>query len=181
MVFPAFGLLPWKTVYDYALRAGLPARQPPSSGSRVTHYLDCRPLRLPRSTTPISLRGMQQRVGLRPRACDESFRCCDGRAFAASSADPRYPAKELLQSWSAGRAQDHGVSSPIRSTSILLGDRIAVMSSAPAHQGSPGGAVRHPRDANALRTTRGSANAEPTSGASCTGTAAADRAPREVA
>src|SRR6476659_3355044 len=156
MVFQHFGLLPWKTGYDNAA-FGLAMAHAPAEriNERVTHYLDLVGLSGFEKHYPYQLSGgMQQRVGLvRALAINPSVLLMD-EPFAALDAQTReILQEELLQLMERPEERKtmvfitHSIDE-----AILLGDRIAVMSSRPGRIKEilevPFG---HPRDGNALR------------------------------
>ena len=135
MVFQHFGLLPWKTVRDNAA-FGLAMAGTPTSAikERVKHYLDLVGLTGFENHYPYQLSGgMQQRVGLvRALAMNPSVLLMD-EPFAALDAQTReILQEELLQLMQRPEERKtmvfitHSIDE-----SILLGDRIAVMSARP--------------------------------------------------
>ena len=157
MVFQHFGLLPWKTVYDNAA-FGLAMRRTPSAQirERVGHYLELAGLTGFEKHYPYQLSGgMQQRVGLvRALAMNPSILLMD-EPFAALDAQTRETLQEeLLQLMERPDERKtmvfitHSIDE-----AILLGDRIAVMSSRPGRivevLDMPFG---WPRDVEAIRT-----------------------------
>jgi NitT/TauT family transport system ATP-binding protein len=135
MVFQHFGLLPWKTVYDNAAfglaMAGVPRAE---IAQRVAHYLDLVGLNGFERHYPYQLSGgMQQRVGLvRALVMNPSILLMD-EPFAALDAQTReILQEELLQLMDRPDERKtmvfitHSIDE-----AILLGDRIAVMSTRP--------------------------------------------------
>src|SRR3954469_1801867 len=156
MVFQHFGLLPWKTVYDNAA-FGLAMAHAPAGRikERVGHYLDLVRLTGFEGHYPYQLSGgMQQRVGLvRALAINPAILLMD-EPFAALDAQTREVLQEellrIMQRPDEGKTMvfiTHSIDE-----AILLGDRIAVMSTRPGRikevLAVPYG---HPRDGNALR------------------------------
>src|SRR3954453_23634521 len=156
MVFQHFGLLPWKTVYDNAaFGLAMAGASATVIKERVTHYLDLVGLSGFEKHYPYQLSGgMQQRVGLvRALAMNPSVLLMD-EPFAALDAQTReILQEELLQLMERPEERKtmvfitHSIDE-----AILLGDRIAVMSSRP-------GRIKelievpfaHPRHADELR------------------------------
>lgn len=135
MVFQHFGLLPWKTVYDNAA-FGLAMAGAPKDviRERVAHYLTLAGLTGFDKHYPYQLSGgMQQRVGLvRALAMNPSVLLMD-EPFAALDAQTREVLQEellaLMQRPDERKAMvfiTHSIDE-----AIILGDRIAVMSSRP--------------------------------------------------
>src|SRR3954464_11389654 len=154
MVFQHFGLLPWKTVYDNAA-FGLAMAHAPANRirERVGHYLDLVGLRGFEQHYPYQLSGgMQQRVGLvRALAIDPDILLMD-EPFAALDAQTR----EVLQEELLRIMQDERKTMVFITHSIdeaiLLGDRIAVMSTRPGRiKEILDVPLARPRDGNALR------------------------------
>jgi len=156
MVFQHFGLLPWKTVYDNAA-FGLRMRgaAPAVVRERVAHYLSLVGLAGFEKHYPYQLSGgMQQRVGLvRALAMNPSVLLMD-EPFAALDAQTRETLQEeLLQLMQRPDERKtmvfitHSIDE-----AIVLGDRIAVMTSRPGRilevVESPFG---WPRDIEAVR------------------------------
>src|SRR5215813_8502990 len=156
MVFQHFGLLPWKTVYENAA-FGLAMARTPSAviQERVGHYLDVVGLTGFERHYPYQLSGgMQQRVGLvRALAINPSILLMD-EPFAALDAQTReILQEELLQLMDRPDERKtmvfitHSIDE-----AILLGDRIAVMTSRPGRIKEmiemPFG---RPRDVDAMR------------------------------
>jgi len=154
MVFQHFGLLPWKTVYDNAAFGLAMAHAPVARiEERVTHYLDLVGLKGFEQHYPYQLSGgMQQRVGLvRALAIDPDILLMD-EPFAALDAQTR----EVLQEELLRIMQDERKTMVFITHSIdeaiLLGDRIAVMSSRPGRiKEILDVPLARPRDGNALR------------------------------
>jgi NitT/TauT family transport system ATP-binding protein len=156
MVFQHFGLLPWKTVYENAA-FGLAMAGTPSAEikTRVTHYLELVGLSGFETHYPYQLSGgMQQRVGLvRALAINPSILLMD-EPFAALDAQTReILQEELLQLMERPDERKtmvfitHSIDE-----SIVLGDRIAVMSARPGRiKEMLDVPFAHPRDNNALR------------------------------
>jgi NitT/TauT family transport system ATP-binding protein len=154
MVFQHFGLLPWKTVYDNAA-FGLAMAHAPAERihERVGHYLDLVGLKGFEQHYPYQLSGgMQQRVGLvRALAIDPDILLMD-EPFAALDAQTREVLQEELL-----RIMQHERKTMVFIThsideAILLGDRIAVMSTRPGHiKEVLDVPLARPRDGNALR------------------------------
>jgi ABC-type nitrate/sulfonate/bicarbonate transport system ATPase subunit len=135
MVFQHFGLLPWKTVYENAAFGLAMARAPAALiRERVGHYLELAGLAGFEKHYPYQLSGgMQQRVGLvRALAMNPSILLMD-EPFAALDAQTREALQEeLLQLME--RADERKTVVFITHSideAIVLGDRIAVMSSRP--------------------------------------------------
>jgi NitT/TauT family transport system ATP-binding protein len=135
MVFQHFGLLPWKSVYDNAAfglaMAGVPRAE---IAERVAHYLDVVGLAGFERHYPYQLSGgMQQRVGLvRALVMNPSILLMD-EPFAALDAQTReILQEELIQLMDRPDERKtmvfitHSIDE-----AILLGDRIAVMSTRP--------------------------------------------------
>jgi NitT/TauT family transport system ATP-binding protein len=135
MVFQHFGLLPWKTVYDNAAFGLAMAGAPKADiAERVGHYLNLVGLSGFENRYPYQLSGgMQQRVGLvRALAMNPSVLLMD-EPFAALDAQTReILQEELLRIMQLPEERKtmvfvtHSIDE-----AILLGDRIAVMSSRP--------------------------------------------------
>jgi len=154
MVFQHFGLLPWKSVYDNAA-FGLAMAHAPTARvrERVGHYLDLVGLNGFETHYPYQLSGgMQQRVGLvRALAIDPDILLMD-EPFAALDAQTR----EVLQEELLRIMQDERKTMVFITHSIdeaiLLGDRIAVMSTRPGRiKEILDVPLARPRDGNALR------------------------------
>ena len=137
MVFQHFGLLPWKTVYENAAFglsiAGVPRAR---IKERVDHYLDLVGLTGFERHYPYQLSGgMQQRVGLvRALATNPAILLMD-EPFAALDAQTREVLQEELLALME-RANERKTMVFITHSideAIVLGDRIAVMSSRPGH------------------------------------------------
>jgi NitT/TauT family transport system ATP-binding protein len=135
MVFQHFGLLPWKTVYDnVAFGLAMAGASAAQIKSRVTHYLELVGLTGFERHYPYQLSGgMQQRVGLvRALAVNPSILLMD-EPFAALDAQTREILQEellLLMQRSEERKTMVFITHSI-DEAILLGDRVAVMSSRP--------------------------------------------------
>ena len=135
MVFQHFGLLPWKTVYDNAaFGLAMTGASSAQIKSRVTHYLDLVGLAGFERHYPYQLSGgMQQRVGLvRALAVNPSILLMD-EPFAALDAQTREILQEelllLIQRPDERKTMvfiTHSIDE-----AILLGDRVAVMTSRP--------------------------------------------------
>jgi len=135
MVFQHFGLLPWKTVYENA-SFGLAMSGAPRAliEERVGHYLELVGLQGFQRHYPYQLSGgMQQRVGLvRAMALNPSILLMD-EPFAALDAQTREVLQEellrLMQRPEERKTMvfiTHSIDE-----AILLGDRIAVLTSRP--------------------------------------------------
>jgi NitT/TauT family transport system ATP-binding protein len=187
MVFQHFGLLPWKTVYENAaFGLAMAGASAAVIRERVAHYLDLVGLVGFEKHYPYQLSGgMQQRVGLvRALAMNPSVLLMD-EPFAALDAQTReILQEELLQLMERPEERKtmvfitHSIDE-----AILLGDRIAVMSSRPGRIKEvlevPFG---HPRDGNALRgDPRFAEMRAHIWGELHTARAPSTRAPREVA
>ena len=156
MVFQHFGLLPWKTVYENAAFGLAMAHAPAATiRERVGHYLALAGLAGFEKHYPYQLSGgMQQRVGLvRALAMNPSILLMD-EPFAALDAQTRETLQEeLLQLMERPEERKtmvfitHSIDE-----AIVLGDRIAVMSSRPGRIKEiidlP---FRRPRDVDAMR------------------------------
>jgi NitT/TauT family transport system ATP-binding protein len=157
MVFQHFGLLPWKTVFDNAAfglaMAGVPRTQIKET---VEHYLELVGLSGFERHYPYQLSGgMQQRVGLvRALAMNPSILLMD-EPFAALDAQTREILQEellhLMERPDERKTMvfiTHSIDE-----AILLGDRIAVMSTRPGRikelLDMPFG---RPRNVDAMRT-----------------------------
>jgi len=135
MVFQHFGLLPWKTVYDnaaFGLKvAGVPRAE---VRDRVGHYLELVGLAGFEKHFPYQLSGgMQQRVGLvRAMAMNPSVLLMD-EPFAALDAQTREILQEELLALMERPDERKTMVFITHSIdeAILLGDRIAVMTSRP--------------------------------------------------
>src|SRR5437588_962717 len=135
LVFQHFGLLPWKTVYENAAfglaMAGAPAAR---IRERVAHYLDLVGLAGFERHYPYQLSGgMQQRVGLvRALAIDPSILLMD-EPFAALDAQTRGILQEELLRLMERPDERQTVVFITHSIdeAIVLGDRVAVMTSRP--------------------------------------------------
>ena len=135
MVFQHFGLLPWKTVFENAAFGLAMAGSPPDTvRQRVTHYLELAGLVGFERHYPYQLSGgMQQRVGLvRALAMNPSVLLMD-EPFAALDAQTREILQEELLHLMERPEERKTVVFITHSIdeSILLGDRIAVMSARP--------------------------------------------------
>ena len=135
VVFQQFGLLPWKTVYDNAA-FGLAMLGTPATTvrERVQHYLDLVGLTGFQRMYPYQLSGgMQQRVGLaRALALNPRILLMD-EPFAALDAQTREILQEELLRIMERRDERKTVLFITHSIveALLLGDRIAVMTSRP--------------------------------------------------
>jgi NitT/TauT family transport system ATP-binding protein len=135
MVFQHFGLLPWKTVFDNAA-FGLSVAGVPRSKvkERVTHYLELVGLTGFETHYPYQLSGgMQQRVGLvRALAMNPSVLLMD-EPFAALDAQTREVLQEELLALMERPDERKTMVFITHSIdeAIILGDRIAVMTSRP--------------------------------------------------
>jgi NitT/TauT family transport system ATP-binding protein len=135
MVFQHFGLLPWKTVFDNAAFglsvAGVPRAK---IQERVTHYLELVGLTGFETHYPYQLSGgMQQRVGLvRALAMNPSVLLMD-EPFAALDAQTREVLQEELLALMERPDERKTMVFITHSIdeAIILGDRIAVMTSRP--------------------------------------------------
>ena len=135
MVFQQFGLLPWKTVYDNAAFGLAMLRTPvPTIRERVQHYLELVGLIDFQRHYPYQLSGgMQQRVGLaRALALNPRILLMD-EPFAALDAQTREVLQEELVRIMERRDERKTVLFITHSIdeALLLGDRIAVMTSRP--------------------------------------------------
>ena len=134
-VFQHFGLLPWKTVHENAaFGLAMAGAQRPVIQERVAHYLELVGLEGFQKHYPYQLSGgMQQRVGLvRAMALNPSILLMD-EPFAALDAQTREVLQEellrLMQRPEERKTMvfiTHSIDE-----AILLGDRIAVLSSRP--------------------------------------------------
>jgi NitT/TauT family transport system ATP-binding protein len=157
MVFQHFGLLPWKTVFaNAAFGLAMAGVAPAKIKDAVGHYLDLVGLAGFENHYPYQLSGgMQQRVGLvRALAMNPSILLMD-EPFAALDAQTReILQEELLQLMQRPDERKtmvfitHSIDE-----AILLGDRIAVMTTRPGRikeiLDMPFG---RPRDVDAMRT-----------------------------
>jgi NitT/TauT family transport system ATP-binding protein len=157
MVFQHFGLLPWKTVFaNAAFGLAMAGAEPNKVKAAVTHYLELVGLSGFENHYPYQLSGgMQQRVGLvRALAMNPSILLMD-EPFAALDAQTReILQEELLQLMQRPDERKtmvfitHSIDE-----AILLGDRIAVMTTRPGRikeiLDMPFG---RPRDVDAMRT-----------------------------
>ena len=154
MVFQHFGLLPWKTVCDNAA-FGLAMAHASSEHikERVEHYLDLVGLKGFETHYPYQLSGgMQQRVGLvRALAIDPDILLMD-EPFAALDAQTREVLQEELLRIMQGERKTMVFITHSIDEAILLGDRIAVMSTRPGRiKEILDVPLARPRDGNALR------------------------------
>src|SRR5439155_16624343 len=133
IVFQHFGLLPWKTVVDN-VAFGLKIARLPREGvaERVNHYVQLVGLTGFENHYPYQLSGgMQQRVGLaRALAVDPEVLLMD-EPFASVDAQTREVLQEeLLQILARDRKTMVFITHSI-DEAIVLGDRVAVMTSHP--------------------------------------------------
>lgn len=154
MVFQHFGLFPWKTVYDnvaYGLRVH--GRPEDEIAASIPRYIDLMGLRGFERSYPYQLSGgMQQRVGLaRALAVDPTVLLMD-EPFGSLDAQTReLMQEELLRLW---RIQPKTLVFVTHSIdeAIILGDRVALMSSRPGSiREILGVEITRPRDPEVVR------------------------------